>query len=157
MSASANLNALLNAQSLEKYYQQQLLVITKRFEANEEKLKDQQSYEEKYYTAYDAWNDRGDKDLKDAKGRVWFKKDGTITKYAQQGNYESIAEAYAHAKVTKFDEEILDSLTNKDVKFDTLKTTFQAMCDSLDAEIESLKTSTSEECGNTYELNGGGV
>ena len=60
-----------------------------------------------------------------------------------------IADAYAHAKVKQYDEELSLELADLDIEYDTMKTMYDTMLEELRAQQESEKTATSTAAQDT--------
>ena len=119
------------------YYTQQSIFWNAKYEANMAKLEEQVKYEEKWENAFDSAIDNT-KQLK-AKG---------IT--VNEGNKcEDIADAYAHAKVSQYNEELSLELADLDIEYDTMKTMYDTLLEELRAKQESEKTATSTAAQDT--------
>ncbi len=119
------------------YYTQQSVYWNAKYEANMAKLEEQVKYEEKWENAFDSAIDNT-KSLKA----------GGIT--VKEGNKcEDIADAYAHAKVKQYDEELSLELANYDIEYDTIKTMYDTLLEELRAKQESEKTATSTAAQDT--------
>lgn len=143
MSTSAQLGNLLSIQADYNYYTMLQNYWAAKYEANSEKLQKQVSYESKWESAYDDAMD-GSKECK-VQGRVYVQKDqGTVS--------EEVAEAYADAKVSQYDEELSLELAELDIEYDTLKTMYETLCTELQAQKESSKQQTSTCAQDTHLL-----
>lgn len=125
------------------YYTQQSIYWNAKYEANMAKLEEQVKYEEKWESAFDSAIDN-------TKALTA----GGIT--VQEGNQcESLADAYAHAKVKQYDEELSLELADLDIEYDTMKTMYDTLLEELRAKQESEKTATSTAAQDTGLLNAG--
>ncbi len=134
---AALLGNLLNTNADINYYTQQSIFWNAKMEANSAKLEKQVKYEEKWQNAFDSAIDNT-KELK-ASG---------IVVQAENQN-EVIADAYAHAKVKQYDEELSLELADLDIEYDTMVTMYDAMLEQLRAQQESEKTATSTAAQDT--------
>ncbi len=125
------------------YYTQQSIYWNSKYEGVSAKLEEQVKYEEKWEKAYD-----------DAIGNDKEKRCGSITVAIDNQN-TSIADAYAHAKVKQFNEELLEELEDLDIDYDTMRQTMDTMLEELRAQKESAKTATSTAAQDTGLLQGG--
>lgn len=141
---AALLGNLLSINADINYYTQQSISWNKLYEANSAKLEDQVNYEKKWEKAFDDYMDT-DKKI-DAYGF-----------HAEKGQTrnESVADAYAHAKVKQYNEELLNELQDLDIEFDTMRQMMDTMLEELRAEKESAKTATSNAANDTGLLQGG--
>ncbi len=141
MATSAQLGSLLGTQADLNYYIMQLNYWSGKYEANSEKLQKQVKYEEKWENAFE---DAKDSDKKiDACG---FKKEkGEV--FSDQR-----ADAYAHAKVKQYDEELSLDLAEKDIDYDTMKTMYEALVTQLQTQKESEKQSTATSAQDNHQL-----
>ena len=129
---AAQLGNLLGVNADINYYTQQSIYWNAKYEANQEKLQAQIKYEEKWENAYDeAYG--ATKDIKWNNGQVI--KEGTRD--------EALADAYAHWKVDKYDEELSMELAELDVEYDTMKTMYDTLLEELRAQQEADKQATS--------------
>ena len=125
------------------YYTQQSIYWNAKYEANMAKLEEQVKYEEKWEAAFDSAIDNT-KTLTA----------GGVT--VNEGNKcESLADAYAHAKVKQYDEELSLELADLDIEYDTMKTMYDTLLEELRAKQESEKTATSTAAQDTGLLNAG--
>ena len=134
---AALLGNLLNTNADINYYTQQSIFWNAKMEANSAKLEKQVKYEEKWQNAFDSAIDNT-KELK-ASG---------IVVQAENQN-EVIADAYAHAKVKQYDEELSLELADLDIEYDTMVTMYDTMLEELRAQQESEKTATSTAAQDT--------
>ena len=146
MSSAAQLGNLLNVQADLNYYTMLLNQWSAKYEANAEKLSAQQTAEEKWTEAYDKAYDHtgGDAALR-AGGKVWVQKD-------EENVSAATAEAYAHAKVKDYDEELSLELAELDIEYDTMKTMYEALVTMKQAEKDSDKQSTATAMQDTHLL-----
>lgn len=119
------------------YYTQQSIFLNAKYEANMAKLEEQVKYEEKWENAFDSAIDNT-RDLT-VKG---------IT--VKEGNQcEELADAYAHAKVKQYNEELSLELADLDIEYDTMKTMYDTLLEEMRAKQESEKTATSTAAQDT--------
>ncbi len=142
MSTAAQLGSLLNTQADLNYYTMQLNYWSGKYEANSEKLQKQVKYEEKWEKAYEDAQDV-DKTCK-VGNKTWREKDQVLS--------NEMADAYAHAKVEQYDEELSLELAELDVEYDTMKTMYEALVTELQAQKESQKQSTATSAQDTHLL-----
>ena len=142
MSTAAQLGALLNTQADLNFYTMQLNYWSGKYEANSEKLEKQVKYEEKWQKAFDDAQD-ADKTCKIG-NKTWKEKDQVLS--------DSAADAYAHAKVQQYDEELSLELAELDVEYDTMKTMYEALVTEMQAQKESQKQSTATSAQDTHLL-----
>ena len=142
MSTSADLSTLLRIERDLSYNTMQLSSISQKYEATHKALEQMTKYEEKWENAYDdAQNE--DKTCK-VGDKTWKEKGETLN--------DRMADAYAHAKVKQYDEEILQELTEKDMEYENLKTVLETSITELQAEKESWKQMTATDAQNTHLL-----
>ncbi len=134
---AALLGNLLNTNADINYYTQQSIFWNAKMEANSAKLEKQVKYEEKWQNAFDSAIDNT-KELKA----------GGVIVQAENRN-EVIADAYAHAKVKQYDEELSLELADLDIEYDTMVTMYDTMLEQLRAQQESEKTATSTAAQDT--------
>lgn len=134
---AALLGNLLNTNADINYYTQQSIFWNAKYEANSEKLQKQVKYEDKWQSQFDSAIDNT-KDLNC----------GGVTVSTGNQN-EMIADAYAHAKVKQYDEELSLELADLDIEYDTMKTMYDTMLEELRAQQESEKTATSTAAQDT--------
>ena len=142
MSAVTSLSALLRVQSDLSYNTNLLDNLTLEMDANTAKLEDQQKLYNKWEKAFD---DAQDEDKTCKIGNTTWKEKGEVLSDAR-------ADAYAHAKVKKYDEELLDELTELDMDYDSRKTILEAAITELQAEKDSWKQQASTEFQDTHML-----
>ena len=141
---AALLGTLLCTNADINYYTQQSIYWNAKYEANMAKLEEQVKYHEKWEDAFDDFMDE-DKEIK-AKGFERAKGDARC---------EQIADAYAHAKVKQYDEELSLELADLDIEYDTMKCMYDTLLEELRAKQESEKTATSTAAQDTGLLNAG--
>ena len=125
------------------YYTQQSIFWNAKYEANEAKLSEQVKFEEKWEKAFDSAIDN-------TKAITA----GGVTVNA--GNKcEALADAYAHAKVKKYNEELSLELADLDIEYDTMKCMYDTLLETLRAQQESEKTAVSTAAQDTGLVNGG--
>ena len=134
---AALLGNLLNTNADINYYTQQSVFWNAKYEANSAKLEKQVKYEEKWESAFDSAIDNT-KEL--SAGNV---------KVGQGNKNEMLADAYAHAKVSKYNEELSLELADLDIEYDSMKTMYDSMLEQLRAQKESEKTATSTAAQDT--------
>lgn len=127
------------------YYTQQQIFWNAKYEANSAKLEEQVKYETKWESAFDdAMN--ADKDLK-INGKTIISKGAKVN--------ETQADAYAHLKVKKYDEDKSLELADLDIEYDTMKCMYDTLLEEMRAQQESEKTATSTAAQDTGLLNAG--
>ena len=134
---AALLGNLLNTNADINYYTQQSIFWNAKYEANSAKLEKQVKYETKWESAFDSAIDNT-KEL--SAGNV---------KVGKGNKNEMLADAYAHAKVSKYNEELSLELADLDIEYDSMKTMYDAMLEQLRAQKESEKTATSTAAQDT--------
>ena len=134
---AALLGNLLNTNADINYYTQQSIFWNAKYEANSAKLEKQVKYEEKWESAFDSTIDNT-RDLKL----------GKITVKAGNTN-EIIAGQYADKKVSQYNEELSEELADLDIEYDTMKTMYDTMLESLRAQKDSEKQATSTSAQDT--------
>ena len=134
---AALLGNLLNTNADINYYTQQSVFWNAKYEANSAKLEKQVKYEEKWQNAFDSAIDN----TKDMSA-------GGVTVKAGNNN-EMLADAYAHAKVKQYDEELSIELADLDIEYDTMVSMYDTMLEQLRAQQESEKTATSTAAQDT--------
>ena len=140
---AALLGTLLCTNADINYYTQQSIYWNQKYEANMAKLEEQVKYHEK-------WEDAFDSAIDNTKALTA----GNVT--VNQGNKcEQIADAYAHAKVEKYNEELSLELADLDIEYDTMKCMYDTLLQELRAKQESEKSATSDAASDTGLLNAG--
>ena len=134
---AALLGNLLATNADINYYTQQSIYWNAKYEANSAKLEEQVKYEEKWQGAFDSAIDNT-KSLTA----------GGVT-VAEGNKNEMVADAYAHAKVAKYDEELSLELADLDIEYDTMKSMYDTMLEQLRAQQEGEKTATSTAAQDT--------
>lgn len=142
MSGVASLATILRIQADLSFNTRALDNLTLEMDANTAKLEDQQKWEKKWETAFDNAQDE-DKTCKI--GNTTWKEKGEVLD-------DRRADAYAHAKVKKYNEELLDELTELDMDYDSRKTMLEASITELQAEKDSWKQQASTEFQDTHLL-----
>ncbi len=142
MGVVTDLGSLLNTKADKNYYTQQLMFWTAKYEANQEKLEKQVKYENKYLDASEA-----------AIGNTRELKAPHVTVHEDNKDKDT-AERYAHAKVDLYDEELSEELAELDVEYDTMKTMYETLIASLEAQEESEKSLTQQDAADTNMLQG---
>ena len=135
---AAQLGNLLAVNADINFYTQMQLFWTHKYEANQEKLQKQITYEEKWENAYDDGMD-SEKKI-DFKG---FHKDKGVEWSEAQ------ADAYAHAKVSQYDEELSMELFELDIEYDTMKKMYDTMLEELRAQKDADKQAVSTAAQDT--------
>lgn len=126
---AAALGSLLTTQADYNYYIQQQMFWSAKYEANSAKLKEQVKYETKWESAFDSAMDES---------RTRELKAGGIVVAAGNTN-EALADAYAHAKVKQYSEELSLELADLDIEYDTMKTMYDTLVQELQAQKDSEK------------------
>lgn len=139
MSSVSQLATLLEKQASLNYNTMQLNHWSAKYDANATKLQKQVKYEEDWEKAFDSAQDT-DKECKIG-NETWKKKGEALS--------DADADKYAHAKVKKYDEELSLELAELDVRYDTMKTMFEAQVTSDQAQVQSLKQSVATEMQDT--------
>ena len=125
---AAQLLNLLTANADYNYYSQQLIFWSNKYEANAAKLEEQNKYEAKWENAFgdgmDVDKNINFKNFHKAKGTEWT---------------EAQADAYAHAKVWQWDEELQLELADNDIEYDSMKTMFETLMEKKQSEKEADK------------------
>ncbi len=134
---AALLGTLLNTNADINYYTQQQIYWSGKYEANSAKLEKQVKYEEKWESSFDAAIDNT-KELNAGGVRV-----------AANNKNEQIADAYAHAKVKQYNEELSIELAELDVEYDTMQTMYESMLEQLRAQKDAEKTATQNAAQDT--------
>ena len=134
---AALLGNLLNTNADINYYTQQSIFWNAKYEANSAKLEKQTQYESKWESAYDLAIDNT---------KTYSAGNVTVT----EGNKnEMLADAYAHAKVSKYDEELSLELADLDIEYDTMKTMYDTMLEELRTQKDAEKNSVSTAAQDT--------
>ena len=141
MTASSELAALIGYYNEKNYNTRLLVKLTAKMESNSKKLEEQTNLYNKWEKEYDKGMDE-DKEINykgfhKAKGEVWDNR---------------TADRYAHLKVAKYDEELLDELAELDMDYDAQKTAIEAAITLNQANIDSTKQVESTECQDTHLL-----
>ena len=144
MSSAAQLGNLLNVQADLNYYTMQLNYWSAKYEANSEKLQEQVKAEEKWDSAFESAHDNT-RELKASSG-------GQTIVVKENNTSDAIADAYADAKVSKYDEELSLQLAELDIEYDTMKTMYEALVTQLQAEKDADKQSTATAAQDTHLL-----
>lgn len=134
---AALLGTLLNTNADINYYTQQQIFWSGKYEANSAKLEKQVKYEEKWESAFDSAIDNT-KELNAGGVRV-----------GENNKNEQLADAYAHAKVKQYNEELSLELAELDVEYDTMQTMYESMLEQLRAQKDSEKTATQNAAQDT--------
>jgi len=144
MSTAAQLGNLLNTQADLNYYTTQLNYWSAKYEANTQKLQQQTKAEQKWENAYDSAIDN----TKELKANC----NGKTVVVAENNTSEKIADQYAHAKVTAYDQELSLELAELDIEYDTMKTMYEALVTELQAQKEAEKQSTATSAQDNHLL-----
>lgn len=135
---AAQLGNLLAINADINFYTQMQLYWSAMYEGNQEKLQKQIKYEEKWMNAFD---DAQDVDKKIDFGS--FKKDKGIAWD------DTMADKYAHAKVTQFDEQLSMELAELDIEYDTMRTMYDTLLEELRAQKDGCKQAVSTAAQDT--------
>ena len=136
---AALLGNLLNTNADINYYTQQSIFWNAKYEANQAKLEKQVKYEEKWESAFD---DAQNADKTCKIGNTTWKAKDKVLNDAQAG-------LYADAKVSQYNEELSEELADLDIEYDTMKTMYDTMLESLRAQKDSEKQATSTAAQDT--------
>ncbi len=142
MSTASSLAALLRVQADLSYDTSRLSFVSQEYQTAHKQLQEQEKYATKWENAKDAALDP-DKTCKIG-NRTWKEKDEVLS--------EARAEEYADAKVKQFDQELYDSLCEKDVEYEALKTLYETEITILQQEEQNLKTQTGTFAQDTHLL-----
>ena len=134
---AALLGNFLNVTADYNYYTQQQIFWNAKYEANSAKLSKQTKYEEKWESAFDSAIDNT-RDLNV----------GNVT-VATGNTNEMLADAYAHAKVKEYNEELSLELADLDLEYDTMRTMYDTLMQELQAQKDSDKQVTSTAAQDT--------
>lgn len=134
---AAQLGNLLGVNADINYYTQQSIYWNAKYEANQEKLEKQIKYEEKWENAFDSAIDNS-RELKC----------GGVVVAAENQN-ETLADAYAHKKVSQYDEELSLELAELDIEYDTMKTMYDTLLEELRAQQSTDKQAVSSAAQDT--------
>ena len=134
---AALLGNLLNTNADINYYTQQSIFWNAKYEANSAKLEKQVKYETKWESAFDSAIDNTSE-----------MHAGNV-KVGKGNKNEMLADAYAHAKVSKYNEELSLELADLDIEYDSMKTMYDTMLEELRAQKESEKSATSTAAQDT--------
>lgn len=134
---ATNLGTLLNTKADIAFYTQMQIFYSGKYEANAAKLEKQVKYEEKWESAFDSAIDNT--------------KDLTAGGYTvKTGNQNTqIADAYAHAKVKQYNEELSLELSELDVDYDTMQTMYETFLEKARAEKDAEQTATQNAAQDT--------
>ena len=144
---AAQLGNLLCTNADINYYTQQSIYWTSKYEANMAKLEEQVKFHEKWEGAFDSAIDNTK--------QLTATRCGSKVVVNEGNQCEDIADAYAHAKVHQYDEELSLELADLDIEYDTMKTMYDTLLTELRAKQEAEKTSTGEAARDTGLLNAG--
>ena len=134
---ATNLGTLLNTKADIAFYTQMQIFYSGKYEANAAKLEKQVKYEEKWESAYDSAIDN----TKDLTAGGYTVKSGNQNK--------QVADAYAHAKVKQYNEELSLELAEMDIEYDTMQTMYEAMLEQLRAQKDSENTAVQNAAQDT--------
>ena len=134
---AALLGNLLNTNADINYYTQQSIFWNAKYESNSAKLQKQVKYEDKWESSFDAAIDNT-KEL--TAGGI---------KVSANNKNEMLADAYAHAKVKQYTEELSLELADLDIEYDTMKTMYDTMLEELRAQKDGQKQATSTAAQDT--------
>ena len=144
-STSAALLGLLGTQGDINYYTVQLKLWSDKYDSNLKQLEKQQKYET-------AWNNEYDKAM-DGTRTSELKMNGYVFLGKEQAGSEYQARQWADYKVEQYDEEVLLELEEKDMEYDSMKTMYEALLETLRAEEEGEKQLVSTDAQDTGLLN----
>ncbi len=134
---AAQLGNLLGVRADINFYTQQSIYWNGLYEANQEKLEKQINYEQKWESAYDSAIDNT-RELNCGGVRVC------------EGNQnQQVADAYAHAKVSRYDEALSEELAELDIEYDTMKTMYDTLLEELRAQESADKQAVSTAAQDT--------
>lgn len=136
---AALLGNLLAVNADINFYTQMQLFWQHKYEANQEKLQKQIKYEEKWENAFADAQD-ADKTCKIG-NKTWKQKDEVLS--------DAQADAYAHAKVKDYDEELSMELFELDVEYDTMRTMYDALLEEFRAAKDADKQAVSTAAQDT--------
>lgn len=108
------------------YYTNQQIYYAEKFQANQAKLQKQVKAEEKWESAFNDAIDNS-RDLT-ANG----------VNVPKENPNEQLADAYAHAKVGEYNEELSLELAELDIEYDTMKSMYETLLTTMRAEKQSL-------------------
>ena len=134
---AALLGTLLNTKADINYYTQQQIYWSGKYEANSAKLEKQVKYEEKWESAFDSAIDN----TKDLTAGGYTVKSGNQNK--------QVADAYAHAKVKQYNEELSLELAEMDIEYDTMQTMYETFLEKARAEKDTEQTATQNAAQDT--------
>ena len=134
---AALLGTLLNTNADINYYTQEQIYWSGKYEANSAKLEKQVKSEEKWQSAFESAIDNT-KELTAGGVRV-----------GANNKNEQIADAYAHAKVKQYNEELSLELAELDVEYDTMQTMYESMLEQERAQKDAEKTATQNAAQDT--------
>ncbi len=138
---AALLGNLLNTNADINYYTQQQIYWNAKYEANSAKLSKQVNAEEK-------WESKFDDAINNTKEMTFYINGSKQT--IKEGNTDEMkADAYAHAMVEQYNEELSLELADLDIEYDTMRTMYDTMLEELRAQQESEKTATSTAAQDT--------
>ena len=129
----------LNKNADYTYYSTQQIFYNNMYEANSAKLSKQSKYEEKWESAFDDAQNV-DKTCKIG-NTTWKEKDQVLS--------DAQADAYAHAKVKEYNEELSLELADLDLEYDTMRTMYDTLMQELQSQKESAKSATSTAAQDT--------
>ena len=146
MSAAASVSNLLSLTADINFYTTMQIYWTNLYESNQEKLEQQIKYEEKHEKAYDdALNNTSEKKACHC---------GCEVVVGKENQNEELAEAYADAKVWQYDQELSEELSELDMEYDTMKTMYDALLESLRAQKDPAKQLATTNLQDTHLLQG---
>lgn len=124
---AAALGSLLTTQADYNYYVQQQMYWSGKYEANSAKLEEQIKYETQWEKALDSALDNT-REL--SAGGI---------KVGKENKNEALADAYAHAKVKQYKEELSLELADLDIEYETMKTMYDTLVQELSAQKDAEK------------------
>ncbi len=143
MSVSSMLNDLICKKRAYHFYCMQQIYWADQYTTNSAKLQDQTKAQSKWESAYDKAME-GSSECK-VNGYVFVQKDqGAVS--------ESVAEAFANAKVSQYDEALSLDLASKDMDYDGLKTLYETLTTEMKAQIDSEQQQLATEAQDTHKI-----
>jgi len=133
---SAILAQLLAIKTQENIYSMDSIRWNAKYNANAERMSDQQGYQDKWETKYDSAYTAGADETLKAGGQKWS---GSRT----SGNAAQ-SRLFANKCVPKYDSDACAHYEALDIQYDTIKSTYDTMLEELGAQKESLQSKLSE-------------
>ena len=138
---SAILAQLLAVKTQENIYTMDSIRWNAKYDANAERMSDQQGYQDKWEQKYDSAYSASDEQTLKAGGRSYS---GSVL-----GGNAARSRAFANACVPKYDSDACAHYEALDIQYDTIKSTYETMLEELKAEKESLQSKLSEAAKDT--------